>query len=198
MRQPSAPSGVYAIDPDGAGDGAAFNVYCDMATDGGGWTLVANFPWPGNTNGVAGWTSGNAVGSSFTNVNKPFKLSDATINSLKTYGYRARGIAATCLQGPCTVDTTLYWAATCQYTSGGLGVTCGNAYYDAALTQRSSASDSTACAWHWGLVSSICNRISEMGTSHAGDHSFVGRKGTFIHAYDGRTGENPSIQTWVR
>jgi 6-phosphogluconolactonase (cycloisomerase 2 family) len=36
-----SPSGVYTIYPDGFGGIGAFQVYCDMVNDGGGWTLIA-------------------------------------------------------------------------------------------------------------------------------------------------------------
>ncbi len=39
---PDAENGLYVIDPDGEGPGAAIEVFCDMSTDGGGWTLILN------------------------------------------------------------------------------------------------------------------------------------------------------------
>ena len=38
VANPSAPSGIYEIDPDGPGGSAPFTVTCGMS--GGGWTLI--------------------------------------------------------------------------------------------------------------------------------------------------------------
>lgn len=124
-RCPSAPTGTYAVDPDG--DGVTFQVHCEMAIDDGGWTLagrsagtlhVESFGWRADTGALPNDTApysidllsrlypftqvlvgSRAAGKSFgANVYR-FGVPPDFASSYATTGVAMQGIAA--VKGSC-------------------------------------------------------------------------------------------------
>ena len=80
LTNPSAVSGVYTIDPDGAGGIDPFAAYCDMTTLGGGWTLAAKMDGTLNT-----WAYNSSIWTSSSILNPENAGLDST--EFKSLGY---------------------------------------------------------------------------------------------------------------
>jgi hypothetical protein len=176
-----------------------------MTTDGGGWTLVANFRYPGTPAGVAGWGSGLQVNTTFTNQNQSFKLTDQAIRQLATERYRGIATATGCDSGPCTISVHLFWDGSCAYSSNSTSAgACARPFRDVDLTNPA---HSNPCDHHFGLTSVECTGGRfEFGSNHSGDGIYVGQGNNVFagaadnpsHAFSARPGENPSLEIWAR
>ncbi|MFN2548023.1 MAG: fibrinogen-like YCDxxxxGGGW domain-containing protein [Myxococcales bacterium] len=100
QANPSLPDGAYWINPTGS---APFPVWCDMTTDGGGWTLAV---------GVAGSTTAHITANGVSlgglvSTAAAGKLDDPTINALKSGA--DPGFRFTC------GSTTGYFSTSCEF-----------------------------------------------------------------------------------
>jgi hypothetical protein len=101
----AASDGLYTIDPDGAGALPEVEVWCDMSTDGGGWTLVQRTVWDWTDTsllqtGYSDWygtTLGDAdSGEAYRMAGEDWDEVDADDEMLMVHTARDRGSLADC------------------------------------------------------------------------------------------------------
>lgn len=165
--RPTAPSGVYWIDPDGAGSAPAYQANCELGIQGGGWTQVLNLDTSDGTvrnwSDTGFWTSTTAgTGSALTALTADYK-DLATFNrtgftqilivghreGAQTIGWRAWNLANT--------NALATWMASALSTTPATltnGVIAGDVAGLSSTENIIRLADNLRVNWSWGLGTS--------------------------------------------